>query len=475
VRLRRGRRSTLAAFATALTLTAGLALTGCTADSGTPSPGPTRAAPPVTLLFGVWGNDEEVSAYQAMVDTYNARSQESQVELRSWRDREDLADALRAGGKVPDVFLASRRDLKWLVEEGLTQPVDELLDERGTEFGDSYSRDALRAFSADTRLQCMPYGISPTVVFYNTELVDFERMRNRGLPAPADEEDTRWTFEEFAAAADFATRPRKRTRGVYVPPTLAGLAPFVESGGGSVFDDETDPSSTSFASDGSREALTRTLELLRNPQLTLSERQLERATPQEWFERGRLAMMTGDRSLVPVLRQVQGLEFDVMPIPSLGSSATVGDITGLCLSKDATSTAEGADFLVHATSTESVTRVVRAGYLVPANLEVAYSDDFVQPGRLPVHSPVFTDSIRALRVPPLLDVWDELEAAIRDDVRALVTSAPELDLESVTEQIDLDSRTVLDPESVESESPSPSGEPSEDPADDATDEASAEE
>ncbi|MDN4171452.1 extracellular solute-binding protein [Nocardioides sp. SOB77] len=467
MRLRRGRRSSRRGLAALVVLALGLGLTGCTEDGDPPAPDPTRAAPPVRLLFGVWGNDEEVSAYQAMVDTYNARSQDSQVELRSWNDREDLADALQAGGKVPDVFLTSRRDLKWLVDEGLTQPVDELLDERGTEFGDNYSRDALRAFSADTRLQCMPYGISPTVVFYNTELVDFERMRNRELPAPSDEDDTRWTFEEFVAAADFSTRPRKRTRGVHVEPTMAGLAPFVESGGGSVFDDETEPTSTSFSSDGSREALTRTLELLRNPQLTLTDQQLQRATPQTWFERGRLAMMTGDRSLVPVLRQVQGLEFDVMPIPSLGSYATVGDITGLCLSKAAASTAEGADFLVHATSTESVTRVVRAGYLVPANLEVAYSEDFVQPGRLPVHSSVFTDSIRALRVPPLLDSWDELEAAVRDDIRSLVTSAPELDLEAVTEQIDLDSQRVLDPdfeEPTESTSPSDDASPSDDSA-----------
>ncbi|MDN4160057.1 extracellular solute-binding protein [Nocardioides abyssi] len=462
MRLRRGRRSTRAGVATLVVLALGLGLGACTEDGDPPAPEPTRAAPPVRLLFGVWGADEEVTAYQAMVDTYNDRSEDSQVELRSWDDREDLADALRAGGKVPDVFLTSRRDLRWLVEEGLTQPVDELLDERGTEFGDNYSRDALRAFSADTRLQCMPYGVSPTVVFYNTRLVDFEKMRNRELPAPSDPDDTRWSFEEFVTAADFATRPRKKVRGVHVEPTLTGLAPFVESGGGSVFNDETDPTSTAFSSDGSREALTRALELLRNPQLTLTDSQLQRATPQEWFERGRLAMMTGDRSLVPQLRQVPGLQFDVMPIPTLGSYATVGDITGLCLSKAAASTAEGADFLVHATSTEAVARVVRAGYLVPANLEVAYSDVFNQPSRLPAHASVFTDSIRALRVPPLLSTWDELETAVRDDIRSLVTSAPALDLEAVTEQIDLDSQRVLDPDFEEpTESPSPTDEESE--------------
>ncbi len=111
---------------------------------------------------------------------------------------------------LPDLFLASRRDLDWLREGDLTAPSLELLDERGVAFGDGYSRDALLAFSADNSLQCLPYGVSPMVLYYNTELVDFERMARRGLPAPIIEpgRDVSWCFEAFVAAAEFATRQR---------------------------------------------------------------------------------------------------------------------------------------------------------------------------------------------------------------------------------------------------------------------------
>ncbi|WP_435745479.1 ABC transporter substrate-binding protein [Nocardioides sp. SYSU DS0663] len=431
-----------------LAVACSLLLAGCTGGTSEPpaGPSPSADAKPARLLFGVWGEPDEISAYQAMVDTYNATAEDSQVELRSWTNRQALADALRAGGRIPDVFLASRRDLAWLLEEGITRPVDELLDERGTDFGDGYSRDALRAFSTESRLQCMPYGISPMVLYYNTDLVDFDRMRARELPAPDDEEDRRWTFEEFAAAVDFATRPRRGTRGVHVEPTLQGLAPFVESGGGDVFDDDTTPTSTAFSSEESREALTRTLELLRNPQVTLTEDRLRRATPLEWFKQGRLAILPGFRSSVPELRHVPGLRFDVMPMPTLSTAATVGEISGLCLSARSESIPEAADFLVHATSTESVERVARSGYLMPANLEVALSEAFLQPGRAPAHAAVYTDSLRALYLPPILDDWDALTAAVEDEIRSLVTSAPDLDLEAVTEEIDLESRRVLDPE-----------------------------
>ena len=43
-------------------------------------------------------------------------------------------------------------------------------------------------------------------------------------------------------------------------------------------------------------------------------------------------MIAGFRALVPELREVPGLDFDVMPIPSIDGAATVGDITGLCIS-----------------------------------------------------------------------------------------------------------------------------------------------
>ncbi|GAA2143195.1 sugar ABC transporter substrate-binding protein [Nocardioides koreensis] len=442
----------MAATATAAALV--LALAGC--DSGGAEPGPILRSgsaspePRTALTFGVFGPEEEVSAFQGVVDNFNASAEDSEVRLRSWDDHDAMMADLRgqdgSAAKLPDVFMVSRADLAWLQEKQLNQPVDELLDERGVDFGDGYSRDALEAFSSDNRLQCMPYAISPMVIYLNKKLVDFTRMQKREISAPDPESDNpHWNFDQFTAAAQFATRPRKGTRGVYIDPTLTGLAPFIYSGGGQVFDDEEDPTSLAFSSEETRSALERTLQLLRDPHVTPTQQQLAKASALTWFERGRLGMIAGFRSLVPELRQVQGLDFDVMPMPSLDGGATVGDITGLCLSADAASSSAAADFLVHALSTEAVSRVVRSGYLVPANLEVAASDDFRQPGRLPNHSAVFSTSVRTLRVPPLIDTMPELEKAVSGSLDDLL-NVPVLDLEAVTDKIDEESQPVLDPE-----------------------------
>ncbi|MGY2704645.1 ABC transporter substrate-binding protein [Nocardioides sp. HB32] len=437
-----------------------LAAVGCTDESDPPAsrlPTSTSPAPVTHLTFGVYGPSTQIAAYRSTVDQWNGLTDGPDVRLRVWKTREAFREAVESGADLPDVFLTSRTDLRWLLDDKLTQPVDELLDERGVDFGDGYSRDALQAFSVDDRLQCMPYGVSPMVIYYNKRLVDFARMTRRGLDAP-DPDSTSWSFDQFSAAASFASRPGRGTKGVHISATLPGLSPFIVSGGGSVFDDGSDPKSLTLSSSDSRVALDTTLQLLRNPQVTLDEQQLDRATALKWFERGKLGMIAGYRSLVPELRLVPDLDFDVMAMPSLGSAATVGDVSGLCLSRKAASPPDAADFMVHELSVDSVTRVTRTGYLAPANLQVALSDTFLQPAREPQHSTVFNTAVRSMVQAPLVDTLPALQEAVEPDLEQLVFGVGVLDLDGITQRIDDTSKPILDPEY--SSSPGPSESPS---------------
>lgn len=438
-----------------------LVTAGCTDDpEDPPAPAPSTSAPPTpaSMTFGIVGPDAQQAALQETVDLWNADPERVRVEVQSWPSRAAMREDIESGAAVPDVFMSARSDLAWLMENELTQPVDELLDERGVEFGDNYSRDALEALSTDAHLQCMPYGVTPNVIYYNKRLVRFERMRNRGLDAP-EVDATSWSFDQFAAAAEFASRPARGSKGVHIDPTIEGLASFIQSGGGAVFDDGQDPTSLAFSSDGSKEALERTLELLRNPQVTLDQSELAANDALAWFIQGKLGMIAGDRSLVPVLRAA-GLPFDVMPMPRLDGSATVGDVTALCMSATSANPGLAADFMVHEISAESVGQVANAGYLQPANVAVALSDQFLQPGRRPAHSAFFNSAVRSMAAPPLIDTMPELETAVAPTLEQMVYGVGVLDLDTLTQQVDELSRPILDPESV-SESPSPSQSPTE--------------
>ncbi|GAB2755831.1 hypothetical protein GCM10027020_04950 [Nocardioides salsibiostraticola] len=495
-----------------------LALTAGSCEDPTDGLVPTPPAELTELTFGVYGPPEEIAAYEALVQTYNNDSQGTEVTVESWPTRQAMQSALAAGERRPDVFQLSRKDLLAATLGKVNRPVLELLDERGVDFGDGYSRDALMAFSENGELQCMPYGISPEVIYYNTDLIDFGKMTTLGLDAPtpdepveigpdvdelateeaqgtADGEPTdgasstaspgpttdpsadpsadpseipsgtptdgestdplegpvgpstyrRWTFEQFVAAAEFASRPRRGSKGVYVEPTLAGLTPFIYAAGGDVYNDE-EPTSLSFSEDSTREALRTLLPVLRDPGLTPTEEDLQGTTPLELFQNGELGMLPGFRSLTPELRGAEDLNFDVMPIPTIEGSATVGDVTAMCISEKAPNIAQAADFLVYVVSDEAVARVTTSGYLVPANLKVLQSEDFLDSTRMPTNSQIFTSTLRDVRPGPLMDQENALAAAVDPTIELLMTTPVLSDLDPLTVQIDEESRTVLNPD-----------------------------
>ncbi|RJS45347.1 ABC transporter substrate-binding protein [Nocardioides cavernaquae] len=448
------RRSALAA---GTALVAALSV-GCTAEPVTTPEPTTSASQPAKISFLAYGAQPEVAAYRDMVASYMKDNPGVVVTLTEVASPDDVLDRLRKG-PVPDVFLMSRRDLGEVVDAGLNQHIDELLDSRGIDFSDFFKRESVRAFAHNDTLECMPYGTSPMVIYYNTNLVDFEEMAEAELDVPLDEggqpTHSSWTFEQFAEAAKFGSR--RGAKGVYIEPSLLGLAPFLYSGGGQLFDDEKDPKSLELSSGATLESLSTSLELLRQTDFTPTPRQLRRQPALDQFKDGKLAMIAGFRTLVPELRKTPGLSFDVMPMPSLGQDRTVGDVSGLCISSTAVNTSAAADFVVHAIGKDAVSDVARAGYLVPANNQVAESDAFEQKDRMPKSAYVFNRSVRDIVTPPLIDSYPTLEAAVHDAVYQLFYNRV-IDIEELTKTIDELSKAVLAPEPTET--PSPSGSPS---------------
>ena len=340
-----------------------LVTAGCTDDPGPqPAPEPTTPAtsspkgPPSRLTFGVFGPRDEIDAFRGVVDVYNSTSDDSTVTLRTWPSHDALLGDLKDGAKVPDVFLASRSDLAWLREQKITQPVDDLLDERGVDFGDDYSRDALEAYSVDNRLQCMPYGISPMVIYYNKQLVNFaqdaqardRRAGRRGRHGALDlrpvRERRRLRDPAGQALARGVRRPHAaRPRAVHLLRRRLPLRRPVEPDLAGALRRGQSRRPRADAAAAARPAASR------SPRSSSSR-------PPRWSGSSAAgsAWSRASARWCPSCGGCAGLEFDVMPMPVLDSYATVGDITGLCLSSRAASTPEAADFLVHATSTSSV-------------------------------------------------------------------------------------------------------------------------
>ena len=68
-----------------------------------------------------------------------------------------------------------------------------------------------------------------------------------------------WSLDQFAATARWAVSRHPQAAGAYIDPTLGGVAPFVLSGGGQVFESANPPTTLTLSSDASQQALIRTV------------------------------------------------------------------------------------------------------------------------------------------------------------------------------------------------------------------------
>jgi multiple sugar transport system substrate-binding protein len=426
-------------------------------SSAAPSPSPsatsTPTGAPVTLRFAVYGDRESLTAYRAMAKAFTAEHPNVTVAVddsSSAAVADSRLDARFTAGTSPDVFLTDAARLPRLMAEKRVQPVDQLLEKRGVQFGDRYERLGLEAFSADSALQCMPDDVSPLVVFYNKALLDLSALRPSDVP-PLRPEANGWSWQDFVDAATQASTGT--VKGVYLPPRLDVLAPLVRSGGADVVDDAQQPTRLTLDDDKTRPLVQQVVDVTHDSRVSPTRAELTEAGPVRMFRQGRLAMMVGTRADVPLFRRTSSLDFDVFPLPSLGHAQTIAHVSGYCLSKDSPHRQAAADFLAFASSDKGAALTAKSGAVVPANLDVRASEAFAQRDKFPVSSGVFARVMRRASVMPDPLAWSEVVRATQPLLTRVFFST-DAALDRLLRRIDRVSAPLL---AQPTASPSPSG------------------
>ena len=405
----------------------------------------------MTLRFAVYGDPPVLAAYRRLAATWNTRHPDVTVRIESSEDAVASQDKVNRGfaaGTPPDLFLTPQTSLPALKDDNRVQPVDGLLEQRGVQFGDSYQRIGLEAFAGDAALQCMPNDVSPYVVFYNKRLLVPRMFGEPGEQAPSP--DRGWSWDQFKAAARATSHDG--VKGVYLPPRMTTLLPLVRSAGADLVDDPRVPTTTTFADETSRTALGDVLTVARDPSITPTARQLARQDGVTRFENGKVAMMVGTRALVPRLRTKPDLHFDVFPLPNLGRSRTVAEMTGYCIARESKHIPQAADFLAFASGDRGSEIMAGSGAVVPANIAALHSPQFTEPSEFPRNGDVFDQVIRRADALPSAAGWSDVVSQTQPFVNRLFY-APVLDLDSLLPRIDeVSARLLVAP----TPSPSPS-------------------
>jgi multiple sugar transport system substrate-binding protein len=423
------------------------ACTGSGTPAGSQSPATPTTSPtasstgPVTLRLGVYGDATSVAAYRALAEAFHVDHPTVTVDVEAAADRQSAQDRLATEltkGTAPDVFLVDHDELPALVAEDRVQPLDQLMEERGIVFSDNFERLGLESLASDSALQCMPNEVSPYVVFYNRALFSASMRTVPGEPVPPPEAG--WDWEQFTAAA--REMSRGRVKGVYLPPRLTTLMPLVASDGQDLVDEPRRPTTLTMADDGTRASLEKVLAVARDTTVSPTRAELARDDAVDLFARGRIAMMIGTRALVPQLRDSRGLSFDVLPLPRIGSAATVAEISGYCINRASTHVPEAADLVAFASQDKGAAILAASGSNVPANLAVLHSNAFEQPGQEPRSTAVWSAALRRARPMPFSVGWPKVVAQTQPFIDRLFY-APVVDLDTLLPRIDELSAALL--------------------------------
>jgi multiple sugar transport system substrate-binding protein len=356
----------------------------------------------------VFGEPEEIKAYRALIDGFKQVEPDVTVNLIETSDREDLIARLSTGfaaGTPPDLFLLNYRFYGQFAVRGVLEPLQGYLD-ASAEFkeGDFYPQ-SMEAFKFDGRQTCMPQNISSLVVYYNKSLFSKTAL---------DEPAAGWTWDDLREAAHSLTRDLDRDGeidqwGVGVEPSIIRIAPFVWSNGGTVVDNEQNPTRLTLDTPEALEAMQQFFNLHQVDLVTPGEEEVESEDIETRFLNGTLGMLLESRRATPTFRTITDFDWDVAPLPRHDEPAGILHSDAYCLTRASKNKAAAWRFIEFALGPQGAPLVAQTGRTVPSLRSVAESEAFLDPTAKPANSRVFIDTIPFIRRVPTISTWPEIE------------------------------------------------------------------
>ena len=120
-------------------------------------------------------------------------------------------------------------------------------------------------------------------------------------------------------------------------------------------------------------------------------------------------MLLSSRRDTPVFREVQGLNWDVLPLPVADEPAGILHSDAYCIAAGSDNKEAALEFIRFITGQEGQTLTAFGGRTVPSLKSVAESGAFLDPTQEPRHSEVFLEGVPFIRRTPVIPTWPEIE------------------------------------------------------------------
>jgi multiple sugar transport system substrate-binding protein len=354
----------------------------------------------VTVTWGYWGSPSEVEQNERIAAAFEEQNPDIRVEHMTapWGDYFTRLQTQFASESAPDVMFLTF--ISRYAPSDVLHEMTPLFERYG--FDESaYTEEMLQAFTVNGKLYGVPRDNDTKVIYFNKTLFD-----EAGLSYPSPD----WTTDEFVETAQALTRERgdgSRQFGFAFDPGNWYVA--VNMNHAPLFDDPHDPTEVALDHPDTIEALSFLGDLINEHEVTPSYDQMSDTTIRiQQFMGGRVAMLMDNHARIPEFLASDDLDWDVAHLPQFPGKPkgnVIGGAGYTIYSK--TDKIDAAWRLWEFLNTDALEMFMEEGRgtIVPANLDILDSDEFV--ADQPFNQQVFVDETRAgIALPPNVHWWN---------------------------------------------------------------------
>ena len=308
--------------------------------------------PVVNIQFASWGSKTETDVMSSLIADFEEKNPDIKIEFLHFpQNYFQKLHLLFASNNAPDVVFLNNQYLPIYANAGRLEPA---------KFNMSiYNDKVVQALSWKDKCYAVPRDISLLVVYYNKNLFD-----QAGVDYPSE----KWTIKQMVKKA---VKIKKKTGafGISFEEEPLFYLPYVMSEGGTFFDLENKKT---------QKGLKIYANLRKKHEVAPTRAEIGSATMAQMFLQEKVAMHLSGRWVTPTYVQKAKFDWGVVDFPAGEEGVVVPlDASGWAIAKSSVHKEEAQRFISYLASKESIKKFVKTGLIVPARMDVEFSDSEV--------------------------------------------------------------------------------------------------
>lgn len=400
-------------------LAAGGFLAGACSAPATGGPSQPAAAgalaPGTRLSFASWGGPDVQDISKRFAQTFMEQHPGVSVEFISTasQNHNEKITAASAAGTPIDVFYLQPSDTPSFVERGLVRSLDDLVKRDRYDTSDFFEK-CLGQYLWKGKLYALPRGFGNQDVYYNVSMLEAAGVAK----PPYDWNAKTWTTDDFLDAAKRLVRLSSGDVAVWGWNQGRGLrqwAPWVWIFGGDILN--KDGTQCILDQPPAVDGLQFVQDLIYKHRVMPAPDQ--KVNTQNAFGSSQLGMALGIPADLTSYRKLQGISWDVAPMPRKATRLTSGGGVAWHLAAATASLAGAWELLKLVASTEFQTSECQAAATAPPRKSVLRSPCFVDRSQPPKGIDVFLQAPDFVHPDPQAVAWPDIEVEINKGLASL--------------------------------------------------------